>query len=161
MKKDNQQENEEMSAAEQETKFDVRAHFDAKLDLPEESQIIEEETIIVDESAGHTEGSHASSNQPASSTEKYVIAFGAARIDFPVKGFSYLKEALKYLVNEMGYNPDDVHLLIFGAVRDAGTLSGIPVKFTHFGIIKDDHTLSQIYSAADRKSTRLNSSHLA
>lgn len=56
-----------MSAAEQETKFDVRAHFDAKLDLLEESQIIEEETIIVDESAGHTEGSHASSNQPASS----------------------------------------------------------------------------------------------
>lgn len=89
------------------------------------------------------------SRSSLSVTEKYVIAFGAARIDFPVKGFSYLKEALKYLVNEMGYNPDDVHLLIFGAVRDAGTLSGIPVKFTHFGIIKDDHTLSQIYSAAN------------
>lgn len=88
------------------------------------------------------------SRSSLSITEKYVIAFGAARIDFPVKGFSYLKEALGYLVGEMGYCTDDVRLLLFGAVRNADTLTGIPVKYTHLGVVKDDHTLSQIYSAA-------------
>ena len=80
---------------------------------------------------------------------KHVIAFGAARIDAPIKGFSYLKQALSLLVREKGYAPNDIHLLLFGNVKDAHTLDDISVPYTHLGLVRDESTLSQIYSASD------------
>lgn len=80
---------------------------------------------------------------------KHVIAFGAARIDAPIKGFSYLKQALSLLVREKGYAPNDIHLLLFGNVKDAHTLDDISVPYTYLGLVRDESTLSQIYSASD------------
>ena len=81
--------------------------------------------------------------------ERYVIAFGAARIDDPIKGFGYLKEALQLLVTERGFRAEDIRLLLFGQVRDAGIFQDLPVPYTHLGYVDDVYRLSQVYSAAD------------
>lgn len=80
---------------------------------------------------------------------RHVVIFGAARIDTPIKGFGYLKKALRHMVDAMGYSPADIHLLLFGAVRSAEALADIPVGCTHMGLVADEETLSQLYSAAD------------
>ena len=81
--------------------------------------------------------------------ERYVIAFGAARIDDPIKGFGYLKEALQLLVTERGFRAEDIRLLLFGQIRDAGIFQDLPVPYTHLGYVDDVYRLSQVYSAAD------------
>lgn len=81
--------------------------------------------------------------------QKHVIAFGAARIDTPIKGFHFLKEALACLVKRHGYARTDVCLLLFGAIRDKSILDDMPVEYKHTGSVSDEDTLSKIYSAAD------------
>lgn len=80
---------------------------------------------------------------------RHVIIFGAARIDTPIKGFGYLKSALAYMTEHMGYRPEDLHLLLFGSVRSEEALADIPIGYTHMGHVADETTLSQLYSAAD------------
>ena len=80
---------------------------------------------------------------------RFVIAFGAARLDDPIKGFEYLTEALRLLVAANRLNADDVHLLLFGTVRDASIFDSLPVHFTHLGYISDTYRLSEVYSAAN------------
>ncbi len=81
--------------------------------------------------------------------EPYVIAFGAARIDDPIKGFSYLTEALRLLTAPGRYQATDIRLLLFGHVRDESVLSTIPVPYTYLGYVDDAYRLSEIYSAAN------------
>lgn len=76
--------------------------------------------------------------------EAKVIAFGAARIDQPGKGFGRLLEVLK-LLNAT----TPVHLLLFGALKDQTLLEKIPCPYTFVGTVKDSDALSQVYSAAD------------
>jgi len=81
--------------------------------------------------------------------EPYVIVFGAARIDEPIKGFGYLVEALQHLVSEGRFHSDEVRLLLFGGIRDTSLLQQLPVRYTHLGYVTDEHRLSLIYSAAN------------
>ena len=81
--------------------------------------------------------------------ERYVIAFGAARIDDSIKGFSYLVEALRLLIEQQRVAAADVHLLLFGHVRHAEVFNTIPVRYTHLGYVDDAYRLSQVYSAAN------------
>lgn len=81
--------------------------------------------------------------------EPYVIAFGAARIDDPIKGFSYLIEALRRLVDERRFAPTDVRLLLFGNIRQPELLQQVPVACTHLGYVDDEDQLSLVYSAAN------------
>ena len=81
--------------------------------------------------------------------EPYVIAFGAARIDDPIKGFDHLLNALRALIDKQQFQPADVRLLLFGNIRDASLLTQIPVPYTHLGYIDDEDQLSQVYSAAN------------
>lgn len=80
---------------------------------------------------------------------RYVIAFGAARIDDDIKGFSYLTEALKLLTDQGKFSCDDVHLLLFGGIKDEGVLGRIPVAYTYYGYVNDSHKMSLIYSASN------------
>ena len=81
--------------------------------------------------------------------ERFVVAFGAARIDDPIKGFSYLSEALSLLVGSGRIPKEDIRLLVFGRVRDAGILENLPVPCSYLGYIDDTCSLSQVYSAAN------------
>lgn len=82
-------------------------------------------------------------------SEPYVLAFGAARIDESIKGFSYLVEALRLLVTEGRLAQNDVRLLVFGNVRNPETLTQLPVPYTHLGYLNDEHQLSLVYSASN------------
>ena len=81
--------------------------------------------------------------------ERYVIAFGAARIDDPIKGFDYLVEALRLLVSSGRFKASDIRLLLFGQVRNAAIFDRLPVPYTHLGYIDDAYRLSQVYSASN------------
>ncbi|MBR0533520.1 MAG: glycosyltransferase [Bacteroidales bacterium] len=81
--------------------------------------------------------------------ERYVLAFGAARIDDPIKGFGYLTEALRLLVVSGQFKAEDIRLLLFGRVRDNSVLDNIPVPYSYLGYIADASNLSQVYSASD------------
>ena len=83
---------------------------------------------------------------------QFVIAFGAARLDDPIKGFGYLTEALRLLEGkwkEESGKGKDIHLLLFGTVRDASIFNDLPVHYTHLGYISDTYRLSEVYSAAN------------
>ena len=81
--------------------------------------------------------------------ERYVIAFGAARIDDPIKGFDYLVEALRLLVSSGRFKASDIRLLLFGQVRNAAIFDRLPIPYTHLGYIDDAYRLSQVYSASN------------
>lgn len=80
---------------------------------------------------------------------KLLIAFGAARIDDPIKGFDYLLEAIQTLIRRSDFKQEELHLLLFGGIKHAKKLQEIPISYTHFGVIKDSEKLSALYSAAD------------
>jgi glycosyltransferase involved in cell wall biosynthesis len=81
--------------------------------------------------------------------ERYIVAFGAARIDDDIKGLSYLLDALRILISERGYKSSDIRLLLFGGIKDESKLNEIPVEYTYFGYVNDHSRMSQIYSAAN------------
>lgn len=81
--------------------------------------------------------------------DKFLIAFGAARIDDPIKGFDYLLEAIQALIRRGDFEQDELHLLLFGGIKDAKRLAEVPVSYTYFGHIEEKEQLSALYSAAD------------
>lgn len=81
--------------------------------------------------------------------DKHLIAFGAARIDDPIKGFDYLLEAIQTLIRRDDFKQDELHLLLFGGIKDAKRLAEVPVSYTYFGHIEEKEQLSALYSAAD------------
>ena len=81
--------------------------------------------------------------------ERYVICFGAARIDDDIKGLRYLVEALQLLIGQGRYERQDIRLLLFGGIKDERVLERLPVEATYLGYINDKSLLSQVYSASD------------
>ncbi len=78
----------------------------------------------------------------------HVLAFGAYKIDAPIKGFNYLIQALKILLQSGKYTKKDIHLIVFGGMYNEKTLKEIPVEYSYMGYVQED-SLSQIYSASD------------
>lgn len=82
--------------------------------------------------------------------DKHIILFGAARLDNPIKGFSILLEAIRHLITTHKFNPEQLHLVVFGGMKHPElVLSKIPVSYSDFGLVTDSSLLSQLYSAAD------------
>lgn len=90
------------------------------------------------------------SRKNLSITQKYVIVFGAARIDHPIKGFGLLIKAIEELINTGKIQREDMHLLLFGSIKYPNlTLSDIPIVYTNMGWVRDTNVLSELYSASD------------
>ena len=81
--------------------------------------------------------------------EPYVIVFGAARIDDPIKGMDYLIEALQRLTDSGRVHASDIRLLLFGNLRNPEVLTKMPVPYTYLGYINDTYKQSEIYSASN------------
>lgn len=81
--------------------------------------------------------------------DKHVLVFGAARIDDPIKGFPLLKEALQLLVARQPKHKDQLHLLLFGHLKDTEALHDLPIAHTYVGVVRSTAQLSQLYSAAN------------
>ena len=90
------------------------------------------------------------SRKDLSLPNKRLIAFGAARIDDPIKGFDHLLQAIQLLIDRKVFLKEELHLLLFGRIKQTNkVLASIPVSYTYFGRTGSTIKLSQIYSAAD------------
>ncbi len=76
-----------------------------------------------------------------------VIAFGAVTVDSPYKGWAYLQKALELLQAD-GINKN-ISVLIFGSSYNKEIAEAIPFKAKFMGYLKDDHSISLVYNAAD------------
>lgn len=82
--------------------------------------------------------------------DKYILLFGAARIDDPIKGFSLLLQAIRLLIKQNRFMTDELHLVFFGKIKHPDqVLPEIPISYTDAGWINDVALLSRFYSAAD------------
>lgn len=82
--------------------------------------------------------------------DKYLIIFGAARLDDPIKGFDILLQALHLLIEKKTFAAEQLHLILFGKIKyPERTLPKIPVNYSNLGFITDSTLLSKLYSAAD------------
>lgn len=81
--------------------------------------------------------------------KRYVLLFGAARIDDPIKGFSFLRQAIDVLLSRGDFKAEELHLLLFGQIKDPHLLDDFPIAHTHLGLVSDAHLISQLYSAAN------------
>lgn len=79
--------------------------------------------------------------------DKRIIIFGAARVDDPIKGFPMVLDALSYLKAHDHAFANDLHLVTFGIFKQAKP--DIPIDHTDIGWVKDNATLSMLYSASD------------
>jgi len=84
--------------------------------------------------------------------EGQIIAFGAARIDDPIKGLELAIDALNRL-HDSGTNATAV---FFGALRDNDALPGLRMPYVHLGMISEPDRIPQILAHAD---VILSSSH--
>lgn len=75
--------------------------------------------------------------------DKKVILFGAAAVNYPRKGFPYLREALNHLPDGENYV-----LISFGSVPNIQHLA-LNIRARHFGAISEQSKLAKIYAAAD------------
>ena len=67
-----------------------------------------------------------------------VLALGAARLDDPVKGFDLLIGVTERLCALYPQHKENVHLLLFGDIRDASLLDKIAIPYTHLGSVAPD-----------------------
>ncbi|MBE6288007.1 MAG: glycosyltransferase [Mediterranea massiliensis] len=82
--------------------------------------------------------------------QKHLLLFGAARIDDYIKGVDFLIEAIKLLLKKTIFSPNELHLVLFGAIKRPDLLfPRIPVSYTYCGKINSTKTLAELYSAAD------------
>ncbi|MDR2475463.1 MAG: glycosyltransferase family 4 protein [Bacteroidales bacterium] len=78
--------------------------------------------------------------------DKKIVLMGAAKLNDPIKGFTYLQQALSIL-KEQGEN---ILLILFGSLKDDPVfLSSISVEYISTGLIRDTSTLARLYVAAD------------
>ncbi len=68
---------------------------------------------------------------------KVVVAFGAARLDDPVKGLPLLAEASRYIAATSPALASRLHIVFYGGVRDSATLDTVALDHTYVGYVDD------------------------
>lgn len=81
--------------------------------------------------------------------KRYILLFGAARIDDPIKGFGLLRQAIECLLERGEYKREEMHLVLFGDIRNPHLLDNFPISTSPLGFIADTHEISRLYSAAN------------
>jgi glycosyltransferase involved in cell wall biosynthesis len=76
-----------------------------------------------------------------------VISFGAASVNSPYKGWSYLMSALELLKNRI--DDKNILILIFGGYYNKNIADSIPFKTRFIGRLRDDYSTLLIYNASD------------
>jgi len=76
-----------------------------------------------------------------------IIAFGAAMLDSPYKGWSYMSKALELL--KKSSRKKDISLLIFGISMPGQVLDNIPFPVSQTGFLRDSYSIALLYNAAD------------
>ncbi len=76
----------------------------------------------------------------------YQILFVATRVDDPIKGWSYLTEAMRQLAELAGEQTAQMQLTLVGALSDRTLLKQIPIPVQHLGSISDAERLRSLYT---------------
>jgi glycosyltransferase involved in cell wall biosynthesis len=77
---------------------------------------------------------------------KKIILMGAAKLDDPIKGFEYLKQALLLLKRKR----DDLFLVLFGEIKGGDSfLSDMPVEYRSIGLLSEASLIAQLYACSD------------
>lgn len=76
----------------------------------------------------------------------YQILFVATRVDDPIKGWSYLTEAMQQLAELAGEQRAQMQLTLVGALSDRTLLKQIPIPVQHLGSISDEERLCSLYA---------------
>jgi len=79
--------------------------------------------------------------------DETVISFGAASIDSPYKGWTYLQKALELL--KQGNSIEKPSVLIFGSGYNKSIADTIPFKSRFTGFLRDEYSTSLVYNASD------------
>lgn len=78
--------------------------------------------------------------------DKKIVLMGAARLDDPIKGFEFLKDAL----NILSCARNDILLVLFGAIKnDKLFFDHLTVPYLSLGLLSDNDQIAELYSAAD------------
>ncbi|MDR3137289.1 MAG: glycosyltransferase [Tannerellaceae bacterium] len=80
------------------------------------------------------------------SLKKKIILMGAAKLNDPIKGFKYLKEALYILKKK----EEELLLILLGEIKkDDGFLSSVPIECKYVGKLSRSCEMAEWYAAAD------------
>ena len=77
---------------------------------------------------------------------KKVVVMGAARLDDTVKGFDQLIATTRYISEQKPELAKRLHLLLFGAIKDASLLEQIALPYSHLGMVSD---VASVYGHGD------------
>ena len=78
--------------------------------------------------------------------DKKIILMGAAKLNDPIKGFDYLRQALTLIKEKR----NDILLILFGRIKACKSfLSGLDVDYIFMDLIEDVSKIVQLYAAAD------------
>lgn len=81
--------------------------------------------------------------------DKKIILMGAARLDDPIKGFDYLKQALQVLTQKESYR-NNLFLVLFGNIREKESFfENVPVPYSSLGEMREAIRIADLYAAAD------------
>lgn len=78
--------------------------------------------------------------------EEICIAFGAARLDDPIKNLPLLHQTLSVVKRQAPEVAANLRLLTFGGVKNASSLENFAINHTHLGVIKSEAALAELYS---------------
>jgi glycosyltransferase involved in cell wall biosynthesis len=76
---------------------------------------------------------------------KKIVLMGALRINDPLKGFIFLKQAMRKIYEE----DKNIILILFGIIKDKLILGDVSFPIIQMGLLKDNFLLVQLYAAAD------------
>lgn len=79
---------------------------------------------------------------------KFLLLFGADRIDDDRKGLSYLLAALKHMYKENPASADKIEVIIFGQIKNEMDLQ-LPFVIHPIGYVRGDNQLVDMYNCAD------------
>jgi len=80
--------------------------------------------------------------------DKKIILMGAAKLNDPIKGFGYLRDALEILTATD--SKENYLLLLFGSIKNAPNfLSNLPIAALYLGTFTQTQDLVKLYQAAD------------
>ena len=79
---------------------------------------------------------------------KKILVFGAVRIDDPRKGLNQLNNALQNIINKGFFKQNQLHMALFGGVKDSSVLKNIPIGYTQLGFLSQQK-ISSLYSAGN------------
>ncbi len=77
--------------------------------------------------------------------DKKIILMGAYKIDDPIKGFAFLKQALLKIYEQ----EKDILLVLFGNIKNIKIVEDIPFPYTHLGTIRELSRIALLYNASD------------